>query len=74
MIRCFWGLEHFGDSGENADGFALATFLGVGVFVVFGLIFRAVTHDLVSGFNGIYEESKKAELVRFVYRMRHFRA
>ena len=54
MSRCFWGLEHFGDSGENADGFALAAFLGVGVFVVFGLIFGAVTHDLVPGLNRIY--------------------
>ena len=54
MIRCFWGLEHFGDGSENAYSFALAAFLGVGVFVVFGLIFGAVTHDLVTGFNRIY--------------------
>ena len=74
MIRCFLGLEYFGDGGENADGFAFAAFLGVGVFVVFGLIFGAVTHDLVPRLNRIYEEAKKAEFVRFVYRMRHFRA
>jgi hypothetical protein len=70
----FSTLKHFGDSGENADGFALTAFLGVGVFVVFGPIFGAVTHDLVPRFNGIYEEAKKAKFVRFVYRMRHFRA
>lgn len=72
MIRCFLSLEHFGDSGENADGFDFAAFLGVGAFVVFGLIFGAVTHDLVTCLNRIYEEAEKAELVRFVYRMRHF--
>ena len=48
------GLEHFGDRGENANGFAFAAFLGVGVFVVFGLIFVAVTHDLVPRLYRIY--------------------
>ena len=47
-------LEDFGDGGENADGFAFAAFLGVGVFVVFGLIFGAVTHDLVPRLYRIY--------------------
>ena len=50
----FLWLEHFGDGGENADGFAFAAFLGVGVFVVFGLIFGAVTHDLVPRLDCIY--------------------
>ena len=66
------GLEHFGDRGENANGFAFAAFLGVGVFVVFGLIFGAVPKHLVTCFNRIYEEAKKSEFVRFVYRMHHY--
>ena len=65
-------LEYFGDGGENANGFAFAAFLGVGVFVEFGLIFGAVTHDLVPCLNRIYEEAEKAEFLRFVYRMHHY--